>query len=67
MGHGEEVDDAVDVVEEIIFTEEEAEVRILGEEVGHSVGELHRHVRKDGDVANDGDGGAGEGVGAPRS
>jgi hypothetical protein len=46
--------------------EEKAEVRLPREEVGHSVGKLHRHALENGDVADDSDGGAGEGVGAPR-
>jgi hypothetical protein len=67
VGHGEEVDGVVDVVEEIVLAEEKAEVRLPGEEVGGGVGELDRHTLEDGDVVDDGDGGAGEGVGAPRS
>ena len=35
--HGEEVDGAVDVVEEIVLAEEEAEVRLPREEVGRGV------------------------------
>jgi hypothetical protein len=62
--HGEEVDGAVYMVEEIVLAEEEAEVRLPREEIGSGVRELHRHVLLDGDVADDGDGGAGEGVAA---
>jgi hypothetical protein len=64
--HGKEVDGAVDVVEEVILMEEEAEVRLPREEVGHGMGELDRHVLEDGNFADDSDGGAGKGVGAPR-
>jgi hypothetical protein len=67
VGHGEEVDDAIDVVEEIVLAEEKAEVCLPGEEVGGGKGELDRHTLEDGDVANDGYGRASEGVGAPRS
>lgn len=63
----DKVDGAVDVVEEIVLAEEEIEVCLPCEEVGRGVGELDRHALEDGDVADDGDGGAGEGVGAPRS
>jgi hypothetical protein len=55
MRHGEEVDGAIDVVEEIVLMKEEAEVRIPREVVGRSVGELDRHTLKDGDIADDGD------------
>jgi hypothetical protein len=63
--HGEEVDGAFDVVEEIILAEEEAEARLPREEVGRGVGELDRHALEGGDVADDGNGGAGKGVELP--
>jgi hypothetical protein len=65
--HGEEVNGAIDVVEEVVLAEEEAKVRLPREEVGRGVGELDRHALEDGNIADDGDGGAGKGVGAPRS
>jgi hypothetical protein len=58
MRHGEEVDGAIDVVEKIVLTKEEAEVHLPREVVGRSVGELDRHALEDRDVADDGDGGA---------
>jgi hypothetical protein len=48
--HGEEVDGAVDVVEEIVLAKEEAEVRFPREEVGRGMGELDRHTLEDGDA-----------------
>jgi hypothetical protein len=54
--HGEEVDGAVDMVEEVVLVEEEAEVRLPREEVGCGVGELDRPSLEDGNIADDGDG-----------
>jgi hypothetical protein len=67
VGHGEKIDDAIDVVDEIVLTEKEPEVRLAGEEVGRGVGELHRHALEDRDITDDSDEGSGEGVGVPRS
>ena len=63
--HGEKVDGAVDMIKEIILAEEKAEVRLPREEVCSGVRERHRHALENGDVADDGDGWAGEGVAAP--
>jgi hypothetical protein len=57
MRHGEEFDGAVDVVEEIVLTKEEAEVRLPRKVFGRGVGELDRHALEDGDIADDGNGG----------
>jgi hypothetical protein len=65
--HGEEIDGVVDVVEEIVLMEEKAKVCLPGKEVGCGMGELDRHALENGDVADDGDGGAGKGVGAPET
>jgi hypothetical protein len=62
--HGEEIDGTIDMVEEILLAEDKDKVRLPREEVSCGVGELDRHALEDGDVADDGDGGAGEGVGA---
>jgi hypothetical protein len=64
--HGKEVDGAIDMVEEIVLAEKEAEVCLPHKEVGRGVGELDRHALEDGDVADDGDEGAVKWVGAPR-
>jgi hypothetical protein len=48
--HGEEVDGAIDMVEEIVLAEEEAEVCLPHKEVGRGVGELDRHALEDGDI-----------------
>jgi hypothetical protein len=63
--HGKEVDSAVNVVEEIILMNEKIEVRLPGEEVGRGVGELDRHILEDGDITDDGNGGASEGLELP--
>ena len=62
VGHGEEVDGPVDMVQEIILVEEEVEVGLSCVEVGCGSGELDGDAFMDRDVTDDGRRGTGEGV-----